>query len=361
MNDFYDNDSNELSYGELAKASDVEAKFDDVVTGFDKLPGETKINRGTINFVEFAGSANAYTATMHQTVSAYVDGMEIIGEVNIANTGSSTLNVDSVGAKSIKHGNGDNVESEDLPAGSMVYLLYHEDDDCFYILGSDRLINRINSLETSITSLMAGSGCPVSANDISASYLNGKLVAGAGITFTENNDGGDETLEIEADGSILKVSATDSTGGYVGDKISSGNHVTLSTQNTGGDEHIEIETEIYTLTQASTGTLTTAQVNNSIIDNFGQTAESTITMPTASDKMAFIYQISTTAGGAVHLKAGADDKFYLDGVALDNADKISLDSPSVGDCATIWTFQTGSTSYDWVAASGPTSWSDGGA
>jgi hypothetical protein len=38
----------------------------------------------------------------------------------------------------------------------------------------------------------------VSLNDALAGYLNGKLVAGTGITLTENNDGGNETLEIAA-------------------------------------------------------------------------------------------------------------------------------------------------------------------
>lgn len=36
----------------------------------------------------------------------------------------------------------------------------------------------------------------VSANDTTAGYLNGKLVAGTGISLTENNNGGDETLTI---------------------------------------------------------------------------------------------------------------------------------------------------------------------
>ena len=36
----------------------------------------------------------------------------------------------------------------------------------------------------------------VSSNDTTAGYLNGKLVAGTGIGFTENSDGGNETLGI---------------------------------------------------------------------------------------------------------------------------------------------------------------------
>lgn len=40
----------------------------------------------------------------------------------------------------------------------------------------------------------------VSSNDTTAGYLNGKLLAGTGITLTENNNGGNETLTIAASG-----------------------------------------------------------------------------------------------------------------------------------------------------------------
>lgn len=37
-------------------------------------------------------------------------------------------------------------------------------------------------------------GVKISVNDTTAAPLNGKLVAGFGVTLTENNDGGNETL-----------------------------------------------------------------------------------------------------------------------------------------------------------------------
>lgn len=40
----------------------------------------------------------------------------------------------------------------------------------------------------------------VSANDTTAGYLNGKLVAGTGVTLTEGSDGSNETLTISAEG-----------------------------------------------------------------------------------------------------------------------------------------------------------------
>lgn len=45
-------------------------------------------------------------------------------------------------------------------------------------------------------SLFRGGTAKVSSNDAAAGYLNGKLVAGSGITFTENNDGSNESLTI---------------------------------------------------------------------------------------------------------------------------------------------------------------------
>jgi hypothetical protein len=46
------------------------------------------------------------------------------------------------------------------------------------------------------TSLNTDETAKVSSNDTTAGYLNGKLVAGTGISFTEGNDGGNETLSI---------------------------------------------------------------------------------------------------------------------------------------------------------------------
>lgn len=59
-----------------------------------------------------------------------------------------------------------------------------------------------SSVQTPVTlsALAAAAGtdekAKVSANDTTSGYLNGKLVAGIGVTLTENNDGANETLTI---------------------------------------------------------------------------------------------------------------------------------------------------------------------
>ena len=40
----------------------------------------------------------------------------------------------------------------------------------------------------------------VSSNDTTSGFLNGKLIAGSGISLTENNDGANETLTIASTG-----------------------------------------------------------------------------------------------------------------------------------------------------------------
>jgi len=51
----------------------------------------------------------------------------------------------------------------------------------------------------------------VSSNDTTAGYLNGKLVAGTNVTFTENNNGGNETLTIAAAGGVTGFTGSQNT------------------------------------------------------------------------------------------------------------------------------------------------------
>lgn len=114
------------------------------------------------------------------------------------------------------------------------------------------------------------------------------------------------------------------------------------------------------VTKASTGPLTAAECTNTVISNYGQGAEMTLTLPTAAAGLSFLLMIITT-GNALHAKAGTNDKIYLDGTALDDADKVSLASPAAADCAAFWTWVTGDGTYDWYVNTIKGVWKDGGA
>lgn len=60
------------------------------------IGGGNPISLGT-----FSGSANTYTATSSPSIGAYAAGQLFFGKTNVVNTGGSTLNIDSLGAKTI--------------------------------------------------------------------------------------------------------------------------------------------------------------------------------------------------------------------------------------------------------------------
>lgn len=115
------------------------------------------------------------------------------------------------------------------------------------------------------------------------------------------------------------------------------------------------------ITQAATDTLTAAEVSGTVISNYGQEAENTQTLPAAAAGYNGMVIIGTAGAGAFHLKAGAGDKIYLDGTALDDGDKVSIATPAVGNYFSFWSFQTGASSYDWIVTTGAGTLTDGGA
>lgn len=112
--------------------------------------------------------------------------------------------------------------------------------------------------------------------------------------------------------------------------------------------------------QAATDTLTVAEVKGQQISNYGQSAENIQTLPAAVEGMSGRVVIATAGQGAFHLKAGASDKIYLDGVALDDGDKASLATPAVGNFFSFFSFQNGASTYDWHVISGSGTLTDGG-
>jgi hypothetical protein len=77
------------------------------------------------NYAAATGSANNYAVTLSPAPSAYVEGMCVVVKININNTGASTINVNGLGAKSIKKSNGNDVSSGNLKAGSIYTVRYN--------------------------------------------------------------------------------------------------------------------------------------------------------------------------------------------------------------------------------------------
>lgn len=79
------------------------------------------------------GTANTYTVTLNPAPTGYVDGMAIVIKVNVDSTGSSTLNVNSLGAKVLKTANGK--DALNLKAGGIYTFRYNSTTGNFMLQG----------------------------------------------------------------------------------------------------------------------------------------------------------------------------------------------------------------------------------
>ena len=81
------------------------------------------------------GSANNYAVTLNPAPASLVEGLCVAVKIHVTNTGTSTLNVNGKGAKTIKKPNGNNLVSGNLKAGSVYTVRYNGTN--FILQGSD--------------------------------------------------------------------------------------------------------------------------------------------------------------------------------------------------------------------------------
>lgn len=90
--------------------------------------------KDTNGTVTTGGSANTYTLTPNRTVTAYTDGDIYLFQANHTNTGASTLNVSSLGAKNVLTHDGAALPAGELTSGGRYLVSY--DGTQFLLLGS---------------------------------------------------------------------------------------------------------------------------------------------------------------------------------------------------------------------------------
>ena len=78
-----------------------------------------------VPYASASGSANAYTVALNPALASYVEGVALAVKININNTGASTININGLGAKSIKDPRGNNLTAGKLIAGSIYTLRYN--------------------------------------------------------------------------------------------------------------------------------------------------------------------------------------------------------------------------------------------
>lgn len=81
------------------------------------------------------GSANTYVLTLNPAPTSYVDGMGIAVKINVANTGVPTINVNGLGAKTIKDSLGNDITAGGLKQNNIYSLKYEATSGNFIAQG----------------------------------------------------------------------------------------------------------------------------------------------------------------------------------------------------------------------------------
>ena len=123
------------------------------------------LNSTHIPYIASTGTANTYSITLSPAPTSYFEGMAVSVKINVANTGASTINVNGLGAKSIKDINGDALTSNALKVDIPYTLRYT--GTYFYVEGYEAIKSTVTTVQGSVTSLQN----TVSANAITAKNL----------------------------------------------------------------------------------------------------------------------------------------------------------------------------------------------
>lgn len=136
-NGYFNHDNSEARHT-IARAESVNATFQAVQAGFDRLPAEDDLKQGKATSATVTGGPAAYVATLPYPPLAYAAGMRFSFKVPVTNAGASTLNVIGfygapLGVKAVKRFNGTNTLPADLTGGAIADVEY--DGAAFVLVG----------------------------------------------------------------------------------------------------------------------------------------------------------------------------------------------------------------------------------
>lgn len=155
----------------------------------------SNIQSGIYIYAASASSPNTYVATLSPAIAALSTGMHVFIRFTNANTGAATLNLNGLGAKSIKNGDGSALSYAEIQPNQIAVLVY--DGTNF------QLINPSSALMQNGLPIYASS--TTAANTYTASLTPALLSLTAGTTlrvkFTNTNTGS-ATLNVDGLGAV---------------------------------------------------------------------------------------------------------------------------------------------------------------
>lgn len=218
-NDYY-NVTTTIARQSKAISPTINAILASIAAGFELLPGKDALLQNRVTHLTAAGTANTLTASFSPAISSYEIGLSLTIEVTTTNTGAATLNLNSLGARSIKRSNGADVTAGDLTDGDIISLIY--DGTNFVMINTPRNTqDGITDLsqDMDFTGAVTFDGTTLVVDDANNRVGMGTaspsyplhVTAAAIPAYIENSDGsGTHALVLASGGSQCRVSLSDS-------------------------------------------------------------------------------------------------------------------------------------------------------
>jgi hypothetical protein len=189
----------------LAKSSDVNAVKAATAIAFGLLPSETKLQRGTVNFAVDTGTANTYVVALDSSITSYTDGLQVVFRPINSNTGSATINLNSLGAKSIRLTDSEPIQAGDISAGAVIDVRYSTSTGFFHLTPNSAIYAHDAGVSATAAAASA-SAASTSASNASTSATNAASSASAASTSASNAASSASTASTQA--SNASTSAT---------------------------------------------------------------------------------------------------------------------------------------------------------
>jgi hypothetical protein len=120
--------NSDLSDNDILASQIVEVVYDgtnfQMLSQTSGLARKVDVQSNSYNYAADGAVTDAYTITLSPAPTAYTAGMVITFKANTANTGAATLNVNSLGAKTIKKNQSSDLGDNDILSGSIVTVVY---------------------------------------------------------------------------------------------------------------------------------------------------------------------------------------------------------------------------------------------
>jgi hypothetical protein len=123
------------------------------------------------------GAVNVYVVTLTPVPTAYVAGMRVCAQITVTNTSTSpTLNVNGLGAKTIRKSAGVSLNVGDLVSNGIYEFIYSTYYAAFLLLGGDTDATKLGGVAASDFAL---TGHSQAASTVTAGTLAGQVIANA--------------------------------------------------------------------------------------------------------------------------------------------------------------------------------------